>query len=133
MLACVAERFDPLGAARTQLRHQGGRIRALDADLDARGQVYESVRDGLYEMKGDLEELRRMAGHRKAVDNVAKATSAVLNLAAAFDHVDTNGSNGIDVSELEKGLAHHAARDVPHRHDQHRHPRAVDRARQPLR
>ncbi len=38
--------------------------------------------------------------------SVAKASTAVLNLTAAFDTLDRNSSGGIDAAELRRGLQH---------------------------
>lgn len=176
MLTCVGERLGTVDVFQRHLKHQDERIESLSvrrpmppcnarkclsvvfvptpnprarrvqAQLETRGEQYGEIRAQMDLMASELAELRRLTGQQAAISNVAKATSAVLNLAAAFvtpariehpcgsntragpkpsktrtlhqacalthphthtgqDHVDINASNGIDVSELEKGLA----------------------------
>jgi len=113
-------------AARDIERHlhdQDARLDRLQASLEASGDSYADMRSGTADMMDEIEKLRRTAGQMLAKTNVAKATSAVLNLADAFDHFDVNSSGGIDADELDKGLAHvgldshsHAARAIVKRY-----------------
>ena len=105
MAACFAPRVDPdLRAAMTLLHRQDARIDAMGDALEASGDFYTDMRHSCADLIDELEQMRAGAGRIKALDNVARATSAVLHLADTFDKVDVNGSGSIDVAELRRGL-----------------------------
>jgi hypothetical protein len=106
-LACLMPRRDPeLRAADKRLVKQHERLDAMADALEAEGDLINDLKHDIVDMTDQLELLRTRAGRQKAHDNVAKATSAVINLVDTFDKLDINSSGAIDVSELRRGLHH---------------------------
>lgn len=97
----------PTGFSNTlheKLDEQDRRIDEMHERLEGSSEQVTSMKHAVAEMMDELEMMRQGAGRLKAKLNVEKAHNAVLHLADAFDALDKNGSNGIDVAELRRGL-----------------------------
>jgi calmodulin len=95
---------DSTTAMRVALQKMDKRLEKMNDALEAKADFYEDIKHGMQEMKEELQQIEVLAGQRKAKENVARISSAVLNLTDTFDSLDRNESGSIDVTELRRGL-----------------------------
>ena len=103
-IGCALNRHSELKDARKQFKTMDSRLQRLDDALEASGDFYDDLRGDLDSMTEQLQQLKGGAGRKKAQQNFAFATTAVLHLSDTFDKLDVNSSGGIDVNELRRGL-----------------------------
>jgi centrin-1 len=106
MVSCLLRSEDQreLRLASKKLTQQDGRIDRLHDKLEATGDFLADIRHDVSDMMDVIEHFREIAGQQKAKENIARATSAVLDLANTFDMLDVNDSGAIDIAELRRGL-----------------------------
>ena len=95
---------DSTTAMRVVLQKMDQRLEAMNDALEAEADFDEDIKHGMQDMKEELQQIEVLAGQRKAKENVARISSAVLNLTDTFDSLDRNESGSIDVTELRRGL-----------------------------
>ena len=95
---------DSTTAMRVVLQKMDQRLEAMNDALEARADLFEDIKHGVQDMKEELQQIEVLVGQRKAKENVARISTAVLNLTDTFDSLDRNESGSIDVTELRRGL-----------------------------
>ena len=95
---------DSTTAMRVVLQKMDQRLEAMNDALEAEADFDEDIKHGMQDMKEELQQIEVLAGQRKAKENVARISTAVLNLTDTFDSLDRNESGSIDVTELRRGL-----------------------------
>ena len=93
-----------LKGMRGTLRQQAERLDRVEDALESKADLYDDLRHSLKDMSSELADIKAGAGRLKAMQNIQKATTAVLNLAQTFDTLDVNSSGSIDIGELRRGL-----------------------------
>ena len=95
---------DSTTAMRVVLQKMDQRLEAMNDALEAEADFDEDIKHGMQDMKEELQQIEVLVGQRKAKENVARISTAVLNLTDTFDSLDRNESGSIDVTELRRGL-----------------------------
>jgi Ca2+-binding EF-hand superfamily protein len=104
-MACLVSRgiHPELKAFKSELKKQGQRLEDMSDKLEY-DEVFTDLKHGIADLQSELDDLRSKGGKLKAMENVRRATHAVLNLASTFNELDVDASGTISVAELRRGL-----------------------------